>query len=171
MKSIKLSLIIAVGLILVGGVGYWLYQVSQGEAVTVLECIIAERAPEKLYVKLKSVGGKPLRVTKININGWVNYTFLESIIVPPGSTVAILIPDTYAGGKIKVKTLEGEQATGDGFMVVVEGTWPWDVDPDEPWKPTTPITYGGTMYGSEDQMLWHSESVNKSPDLPEEADP
>jgi len=164
MRSIKFFLIIVLGLIFAGGVGYWLYQVFQGESVTVMECMIGEKAPQKIYAKMKSTGAKPLEISKISVSG-INYTLLENVVVPPGTVVAILIPDAYAGGRVSLKTLEGEEATGDGVSVVVEGTWPEDVDHNQPFDPS--LYYGVTIYGSEDKELWTSISVNVAPELPD----
>jgi len=177
MKGIRFFLVVMCGMILVGGVGYWLHQVSQGEAVTVNEILIGERAAQKLYVKLKSVGGRPLHISKINIGALVNfdlnigasmnYTFLEDIIVPPRTTVAIMIPDTYCGGKVTVKTLEGEPATGDGGTVVVEGVWPEQaqVDPNAPWVATGAPSV--TIYGPEDNVVWSGIMLGFISELPD----
>lgn len=112
----------------------------------VLECMITERAPQKLCVKLQSVGGKPLRISKMNMLASINYAFLEDII-PPRTTAIILVPDAYTGGRVTVKTLEDHTAIGNNSMVVVEGDWSAHVDPKEPWKPTGAITYSDKIYG------------------------
>jgi len=168
LKSIKFFLVVVLGLVLVVGIGYWVYQLLQAESITVLECMIGEKAPQKFYVKMKSTGGKPAEITRIAV--WsMNYTFLENIVVPGGTTIAILIPDTYAGGKTTVKTLDGEPATGDGTMVVLEGAWPEEVwggfGPDQPYDPST--YYSVTIYGVEGKRLWTSISVNVAPELPD----
>jgi len=129
MISRRIIIVIVMVVIVSVGVFYQLMRPTEGIDIRLI--LVHGSNPQKVTIELKCTGTQPAYIYKIRDMPYVNYTFAEDVVVPPGSSIRMTF--TNLGGEVTIETLSGESAVGGG-TAIMEGNLPPE------WEGKFPVT-------------------------------